>query len=538
MYVFVRKLINISNTLNELQSRVDAMSDNEKNKYSFTGKRIMSRQFEILNDAIFEIEALASEDFLKSALFMSTISNIKQGMNMSKTSIDKIVTDKDGDSTNNYIALSDAVFVCLTITSYIDKICDYINYGISGAKYLYSTEYSLMYNCSVELLNFGYKALINNNKISRDYNLLISYDNYRKESGSLELLADINDRSKIYALSHAHQVQYEERALLEKVAIGNMTNNIISNDVFDIVTFAPECTLEARMDVNAKIINTELMSIKRVYNYLIPEGVLILGIPIYKLNMDFNNYIAAYFDVLSVMRHNEKNQLCIILKKNTHKSSAEDIAATLSQINVIKNTFNEIPRIDNEEDIKLINKQLTNKITISGIEPRTVRMFKGTIADTMMFIVALGKSTAAVEALEEYRALNNYKTNSQPILPLSTGQTGLALASGEINGVIEEPTGEQHLIKGVVHKEEVKKITFAYSTDISYSDTVTEEETVTNTVDINILCGNGTYKEIGMKDIIPGIKKPVIEEIGVPLKGRPRIVKDKSDNNAQERTIA
>ena len=196
------------------------------------------------------------------------------------------------------------------------------------------------------------------------------------------------------------------------------------------------------------------------------------------------------FDFLYAIR-NDKNNLSenttvtydyilLALRCNTNKTAKE-----------INDTFAEITNIDIEEktipenSIKDMFKPLSGKKSSAPIN-----LFRGQDMDI-----------AAIQLLLEN---NNYKDilsdkkkkkTIHPLLPLKSGQIGQILASGMLDGVIEEGNGFKHVIRAHIYKGNRSTNDYQQDPDTGKINEI-EKIYENNMVEINLFAGDGEFKTV------------------------------------------
>ena len=76
-------------------------------------------------------------------------------------------------------------------------------------------------------------------------------------------------------------------------------------------------------------------------------------------------------------------------------------------------------------------------------------------------------------------------------MPFNLGQIGLILTSGELDGIVEEIPGVNHVIKGMT----VKTVSSEEIRD-SQTNTVTCKNTISNMVQLNAFTADGDFVSI------------------------------------------
>lgn len=259
--------------------------------------------------------------------------------------------------------------------------------------------------------------------------------------------------------------------ILQNVAYGSGGNSSISNGVFDVLMVATNSTatyepVGFRGDVIPK---NEYLSIISPLIYLRTGGLLAIQIPYTRLDHDLCHFIARNLSDVRVSKINDITVEVTGLKK-TEK------VFTPSDYNVLRNIYKEFKTMPMVLDYKY---QLPQDI-------KAIANFRGSRVTKEMIENAKAKSNA----LSKVIAASNYTndlSNHKPLLPFNTGQIGLVLSSGCLDGIVEEDKESCHLIKGKVERK-----TIVQKGKGSGDDSIT----VYHSVQINALTPNGKLIQI------------------------------------------
>ena len=310
----------------------------------------------------------------------------------------------------------------------------------------------------------------------------------QKEFNVLDLNAKEGDRlkafqsktSNLYGLSNSETNLVTLRETAKKAVYGIWNQLYCQHKSFDVVIC--DLRVSAFKDANirlGRVDTVERITIERANGYVRKEGVLIVTLPIYRLNKSMSGYVTRGYDVLAVFKGNETEQLAglvtLVLKSKVTKVENLDMVQTL--IDIEYETLPTMDDIEGFEDIFIMNS------------PLDIQTFRGIKFDPSEIDLLLKNSGAIVD----FEAQHDYSTDGietrNPLLPFNMGQIGLILTSGCLDGIIEEGEGFCHMVKGRVSKKT--------DTTINRSEDARERvDVTTNRVEINILKPDGTFKTL------------------------------------------
>lgn len=310
----------------------------------------------------------------------------------------------------------------------------------------------------------GVNPLINQIKNERPLNVLC-YD----VPAEYVLSRDIkNPRINSYGIVIG-RVFYTD--ILQNVAYGSGGNSSISNGAFDALMVATNSTatyepVGFRGDVIPK---SEYLSIVSSFVYLRTDGLLCIQIPYTRLDHDLCHYLARNLRDIRVSKIND------IMVEVTGLKKAEKVF-TPGDYNTLRNIYKEINSLPTVLDYKY---ELPQSIKV-------IANFRGSRVTKEMLQSAKSKSTALSKIIATSNHTNDL-SNHKPLLPFNTGQIGLVLSSGCLDGVVEEDEESCHLIKGKVERKTVVK-----KGSRSSEDSIT----VYHSVQINALTQSGKLIQI------------------------------------------
>lgn len=266
----------------------------------------------------------------------------------------------------------------------------------------------------------------------------------------------------------------------DRLALGSLVGSRISNDCFDMLLVEPGISWNAPSGLLS--VRQEKMFLGSIFKYVRPRGLVSIVIPYFKMYKDICLMLSKYLDNVQVRKmggsdYFEKGLVLIVGTRSTNKEPNEEIYHMLRKLH----DGDRIISIHDEE------KPLTPYVFANEVLP--VEFFRGSVLDPQEML-EITRTSGCMETFWNNQKVEKLTDNvKQPLLPFNIGQIGLVLTSGCLDGIVHEPDGSCHLIKGRVSK----KITV--ERDISDNNSNVEvNETFSNRVEINVMLPNGEFK--------------------------------------------
>lgn len=231
---------------------------------------------------------------------------------------------------------------------------------------------------------------------------------------------------------------------VDNIACGIGVNSRFTNNAFDILVYMPNYTAVARFTgPNQNIIEQyELAKLRIINRYLRHDGLLQVVIPYCRIDHQLAFYLAKNFKDIQVLKLN--NRFCEI---SGIKSSNDEI--NRAGYDLVLNYYLSLEKTsDNEKQLKDHGPYKLPHDLLS------IDMFRGSKITDEALKGVLSRSTC-LSTINE----SDYEktTTHHPLLPFNTGQIGLILASGCLDGIIDEDETHCHLIKGRVYQREMRR---------------------------------------------------------------------------------
>lgn len=323
-------------------------------------------------------------------------------------------------------------------------------------------------------------------------NLYIAFEPFIKSLNATYMIGEIASRAK--------------RCLL-----GGIEKTIsVTNDAFDIAgVYLNQETIEHKV----KMLDTNYKILERTTRYIKPGGYLLLPARMGFTHKNIISLLATYYEDIHFIQTAEnfermkkfqaKTEVCIVAKKKpkgTYRFN-KDIYRTLCL--TLSLGYEETIIRDKEESqdkMPVFAFGITNsnatiekdasenfKIHILGVLT-PITNFQGSVVDPNELITLYNNSSLTSE-INNMKYKNKNATLASPPLPFNTGQIGIVLTSGCLDGIIEEDDTHCHIVKGQVIKY-MDEITDYDSTE----DTTTVTKITSNRSEINAFLPDGTYK--------------------------------------------
>lgn len=284
-----------------------------------------------------------------------------------------------------------------------------------------------------------------------------------------------NSVSEVYGLDEEQYGIYDAKKKIDKTIIGTLRGSKISNEVFDILFLKPRPQIELEHNFNQTIKEAnEKAMLKQTYRFLKPGGLMVYTVPFYRMYNDMWYFIAKNFVEVMVIAHKDKTEKLITIY--AIKRSNPYYADTLDRMLNIE--FDSLRRYCDRE------------YTVNANPELEVQLFRGSVIDVYE-LTDIIENDGLYNDFHKSFDEDKTKKDTSPLLPFNLGQIGLILTSGELDGIVEEIPGVNHVIKGMtvktVNSEEIRD---------SQTNTVTCKNTISNMVQLNAFTADGDFVSI------------------------------------------
>ena len=323
---------------------------------------------------------------------------------------------------------------------------------------------------------------------NRQINVMVSNLEYLTELSTLK--NDIKKDIMLYATfsDNSSLITKDLRAHFERVAIGSTSSYIIKNNSMDVVIHRfRHSKIYHTYGTNVFMDSVCLKDIKRLYRYVRSGGLLLFQIPTYLLHNKECIELAKKFYFRGAIRIQQNiiksdrlQYVTLILQKKEYSKINND------ENEAIDREYQKLQAIQYDVDLETIKKNMPKSSF------GTITMMSGEIPDLTVLELVLDESP-----LFKKRAKIKLNT-SRPLLPFKKGQIGQVLASGHLDGIIDEGNGYKHVIRGRVYKGAVRKMSLTEDPENDNFYTRTTKTLFNNLVEINLFTGNGNFKRVAM----------------------------------------
>lgn len=277
-------------------------------------------------------------------------------------------------------------------------------------------------------------CLTNQIKNPRQLNVLV----YEPNDPLIESISIDVPTINSYGIFINNKKDRDSKDKIKNAIFGIGGNSNITNNAFDVLvanmpspkTYTPS---GFRYDLIPRI---EAVTLSNVSKYLRTEGLLCLFMPYTRLDRDFCHYLSRNYNHFQIEFVDNSNLMIELRcqKKSEKVLCVEDYKQLR---NIYKTLFN-------QEDV-------FEKYTLpNSIE--SIKCFRGSVITDDMF-KSLIEYSSSFKEIEKMSIEVEDLSEHHPLLPFNIGQVGLILASGCLDGVIEEDKEHAHLIKGRVERK-------------------------------------------------------------------------------------
>lgn len=361
---------------------------------------------------------------------------------------------------------------------------DYSTYSVYDYKSDFRCAYMNRNDCTVD--EFYLQMIGKTFKTDEDRPIRLIDPRPRMGESIAGLTALMPENTVTYAAAVPEREGNLTKQKFDRVALGTLKGSTISNDAFDIMFLQPPITLEKQSE--RLMIKKEKDLIRDTIKYLRPGGYLILLLPHFRFYKDICLILTKNFTDFQIRKFagssfDKTGVLFLIAKRKPKSKDGREVDP--KDYRAIRHLYN----LDKVENI--INESF-EEIQLPEGETE-VKFFRGSILD-IDEIKTIFENSGSMNQFWKEQEVEKLSENPQnPLLPFNTGQLGLVLTSGVLDGVVDEGRGYYHVVKGRVVKKTDSERDY-----LSNREGVTNElelvETTSNRVEINVMLPDGTHK--------------------------------------------
>lgn len=242
---------------------------------------------------------------------------------------------------------------------------------------------------------------------------------------------------------------WHAKTMLDTVAHADINDVLIGTRSFGLLFLNPPYGLavsdKARTGDRARTDRLEKMVCRRCFTLLQPGGVLVLIVPNTSFDEELATHVARHFEQVSFWRAPEQQfrQAVLFGIKRRPGAPSAKLVEKLVAFGTGATDADELPAVWSLPPylVPAVAEDEPLKFTVISLEPRQlaaeVRRFEG----------------ATLWPRFDQTFARHLRSERRPLRRLSKWHLALALAAGQIRGLVESPGGRRLLIKGDTFKE-------------------------------------------------------------------------------------
>ena len=283
----------------------------------------------------------------------------------------------------------------------------------------------------------------------------------------------------VYGIDTYKDVTSNNRHNYKRLISGALKGATISKGVFDVVYCLPKIDMDL-IQVKGVNIRLEKESLLRSTDYVRENGVMIFGIPYYRMYKDICEYLCRNYDQIQIVKSDDDTygMVYIIGKKRTNP---------IALFEIDRQTYLSLRRLP--FTYKCMKNDKLTKYDIPA-QRLTIEKFRGSELSEQEVEEFFQNSSVTKSFWKSQTIEKLSESSARPLLPFNVGQLGLILTSGCLDGIIDEGDGCCHAVKGRVVKKNYVTETGRTSGEVQLTTTYA------NRVEINVFLPDGTYKSL------------------------------------------
>lgn len=362
-----------------------------------------------------------------------------------------------------------------------------------------------------------------------DYSIRI-FDPCIGEAKAINKIANsISHNRELYGIEYSHERAIVAKPYCDKFLRSDLFDTAIAQQSFGLVFLNPPYgnLMKETSDLTMNVQNECRRLEKQFYQFIVPtlqyNGILVLIIPYTQLDKQFSNWITNQFTDISVYSAcDQQFKQIVIFGKKVRQN---DITST--EKNTVRAKFEAI------FEGKLIPERIDVTDTTLYEIPRI-------ISDVKFFYKL---SFTDEELLQEINSIKCLWSNfdlflkdkeqgkRQPLCKMSDWHLSLALAAGEINGIVQSESGKVFIIKGNTYKSRTKIINKVFDDDTGdYNfETIYTDKFIPSIKAWDMTEGSNSFGELFTISTFSDEEKSVVVDLGQIVMSQG--VKDLVENN-------
>lgn len=302
---------------------------------------------------------------------------------------------------------------------------------------------------------------------------------------AINLIANVNARQgHVIAnlelqntVTHGYEIpeHLEGNFTYDRKAIGALVGGNITHDAFDVGVLAIDFSSKRKTDTTTAATAPELSKLMQLTKYIRQDGgQLLFVIPKTRITSNIASFLLRNYHDIEVLASEDgvwRVVSALRHKKDTMEPEKDVVA------------FRQEAFSDN---IKTLAQAGTKVLPPTAMEIENFRGSTISKRDAAEFIQSDKSAYALMEADQNDDGVVQETT---PLLPFSTGQVGMVLTGGYLNGLVEEGNGYNHLVKGRVVRRE------STVTTVKEDGAEMHQTTSSSAVQIHLIMPDGSNKQ-------------------------------------------
>lgn len=254
----------------------------------------------------------------------------------------------------------------------------------------------------------------------------------------------LGDQSVSYGIEYNEERAWQAKQIMNHCIHGDIHDCVINARSYSLLVLNPPYgdTVKDKTDINAKRDRLEKLFYRRTHGLLQYGGIMVLIVPYYSLDKEYSTWIARHFTRVKAFMAPETRFKQLVLFGVKRRVSDTDIVVRDRLIGIGNGDISadELPALWDEEPYMVPASNLQDEFKF-----HSVRVDPRQLEDVLDHHPSLWNQMGMVFRYTE-------KSHRPPLRKLSEWHLALALAAGQIFGVVKSRDGRTYVIKGDTFK--------------------------------------------------------------------------------------
>ncbi len=303
-------------------------------------------------------------------------------------------------------------------------------------------------------------------------------------------------RVAAFGIEYDAERAYHAKSLLDRVLHADLMDSVVQPRSFGLLWLNPPygdlvadqaCASAEKWKGRKRL---EKLFYERTAGALQFGGIMVLIVPHYAIDKEFAAWIARHFEQLSIYRAATGQFKQVVIFGVRQRSSSRLDTAARDQLAAVGK---------GDARAALLPEVWTGtRYAVPPVKGDAPKFFTTRI-DARQLGEAFGRRNTVLWGRFEMMFHAGVRPHRPPLRPLSRWHLALALAAGQIGGIVEANDGRRYLVKGDTHKEKDVKV----DVQVDAKGNATETRTLTDRFApvirvIDVTPGSNTFGEILM----------------------------------------